>query len=72
MKRKKQRTRNKNPCDGCSWGYVLNEEQVYCLMPRCVRGERKEAEDDRCGPGGGGNVRTGSAEAETAAEADNQ
>lgn len=27
MKKKAQRTRNKNPCAGCQWGYVLNEER---------------------------------------------
>lgn len=43
MKKKAQRTRNKNPCAGCQWGYVLNEEQVYCLC----RGASKMKEKNR-------------------------
>lgn len=29
MKKRKKKTRDKNPCAGCEWGYELNEQQVY-------------------------------------------
>lgn len=44
MKKRKKKTRDKNPCAGCEWGYELNEQQVYCPLPRCVNHD-KEKED---------------------------
>lgn len=69
MKKRKKKTRDKNPCAGCEWGYELNEQQVYCPLPRCVNHD-KEKEDCRGSPRSEGTLCPGAAETETAAEAD--
>lgn len=71
MKKRKKKTRDKNPCAGCEWGYELNEQQVYCPLPRCVNRD-KEKKDCRGSPGSKGAICPGAAEAETTAEADSQ
>ena len=71
MKKRKKKTRDKNPCAGCEWGYELNEQQVYCPLPRCVNHD-KEKEDCRGSPGSEGAICPGAAETETTAEADSQ
>lgn len=29
-----------HPCKGCEWGTYTKDKQVFCMMPRCVRGEK--------------------------------
>jgi hypothetical protein len=31
----------KHPCKGCEWGTFVSNEKVLCMLPKCVRGEKK-------------------------------
>jgi hypothetical protein len=31
----------KHPCKGCEWGTYVSNEKVLCMLPKCVRGEKK-------------------------------